>query len=562
MRALATGSQKTLYTVLEALKNNRVLRSLSLAIVLSVVAVVVSPAAVLAYKQIDLYPGEAELDSWVHVDGTGFPPSDFTPGLEYYSHVDIYFSSQKAGALDEIDNDVSVYHCVKPGLLVDDHGVFSTRFRVPQQLGDGHKREEVRRGRHYVYVTCADSRIIEAVAEFTVIRAEITLDMDRGPVGAAVDVSGADFAARDDIAIEYDDYDVAIVSGDEETGGDGEFTCSVVIPESTAGVHIVVACDETGNEAEAEFTVEPKLMIAASEGLCSDTVTVEGTGFGCMKEVTVAFSGDEVAIDETDKYGSFEVTFSVPAKGAGTYEVEAKDEAQNRDTVDFRVGSAINLSQTTGHVGSDVTVSGSGFEPDAGITVTYTAEAKVVGTTAADADGRFSVTCIIPASRHGEQVITASDGSNAASATFTMESTPPPAALLLTPETGTRAKSTTYFDWEAVTDASGISYVLQVATDEKFSSGSLVLEKDGLSVSEYVLTKDEKLSATDKESPYYWRVKSVDGAANESVSEPWSFHVGLAFSKLPTPARVVIIVAVVLAVAYVAYEVIRRRSYQ
>ena len=43
-----------------------------------------------------------------------------------------------------------------------------------------------------------------------------------------------------------------------------------------------------------------------------------------------------------------------------------------------------------------------------------------------------------------------------------------------------------------------------------------LLEKEGFTSSESTLTEEEKLPSRSKEEPYYWRVKAVDGASNES----------------------------------------------
>jgi len=47
-----------------------------------------------------------------------------------------------------------------------------------------------------------------------------------------------------------------------------------------------------------------------------------------------------------------------------------------------------------------------------------------------------------------------------------------------------------------------------------------VLEKKGLTNSEYIITEEEKLKLTEKETPYYWRVKAVGSAFNESEWTP------------------------------------------
>ena len=95
-----------------------------------------------------------------------------------------------------------------------------------------------------------------------------------------------------------------------------------------------------------------------------------------------------------------------------------------------------------------------------------------------------------------------------------MESQPPPVPELVLPENGARQGSRPSFEWEAVDDPSGVTYILQIATDHSFST--LVLNKEGLTQSQYTLAREEGLPSTDSESPYHWRVRAIDGASNAS----------------------------------------------
>jgi hypothetical protein len=112
-----------------------------------------------------------------------------------------------------------------------------------------------------------------------------------------------------------------------------------------------------------------------------------------------------------------------------------------------------------------------------------------------------------------------------------MESQAPPVPVLLLPKVADTAEAKAYFDWEDVTDPSGVSYTLQVASDANFTN--IVLEREGLPASGYTLSKEEKLESTGKEA-YYWRVKAVDGARNESEwSSPGLFYVGFSWTTMP-----------------------------
>jgi hypothetical protein len=126
-----------------------------------------------------------------------------------------------------------------------------------------------------------------------------------------------------------------------------------------------------------------------------------------------------------------------------------------------------------------------------------------------------------------------SDGTNTNEVKFAVEAIPPPIPAPLLPEMGVKAKTPVMFDWEDVTVAVvPVSYTLQVATDDKFAQGSIVLERTDLTSSEYVTTEAESLELAARQTVYYWRVRAIDAAENEGewtgagefyVSRPFSF---------------------------------------
>ena len=398
---------------------------------------------------------------------------------------------------------------------------------MPEELTDGDVDEVVRGGTYYVCVTDANNKDIVAVAAFTVFAAEMVLDTDDGTVGTEVEITGVDFAGNEDIYVYYDDEGINIESGDDETDSGGGLELTILIPESAAGKH-TIKITAGDSEAEADFTVEPEIKVNPTKGAPGDSVTVKGTGFGKRVDVDIEFDGSNVTTDEADTYGSFEIVITVPVKSSGIYKIEAEDEDRNKADVNFTLAAAATLGQTTGNVGSQVTINGTGFTPNGNITVTYAA--KTVATTTADANGKFSATFNIPQSTYGEHTVTATDGTNTVSDTFTMEATPPPAPQLVLPLDATKAKSEATFEWNGVSDPSlPVTYSLQVATDAGFTS--IVVRKPGLTETTYTLTKEEKLESTKKEAPYYWRVQAVDGADNESGwTSPSSFYVGFTFA--------------------------------
>ena len=130
---------------------------------------------------------------------------------------------------------------------------------------------------------------------------------------------------------------------------------------------------------------------------------------------------------------------------------------------------------------------------------------------------------------------------------------------LLQPESDSQANTPVYFNWQDVTSLSPpIAYHLQIATDLNFSD--IALEKTGLADSEYYLTREDELPDLGQDVPYYWRVKAVDNAGNESNwSPPWSIFLSSSFT-FPEWLTYLLIAIGVIIVGYLAYWVGKRTA--
>ena len=536
------------------MKKMKVMGIIGLIVVVTMLAMAVPVIAQSRFIELD--PEEGTIGSKVTVVGEGFNESTDTTD----KYAVMYFSSEEASSVDDIDSDVNVYEIVKDGIWLDEDGAFDVEFTVPAKLNDGEDEddfEDVTAGTYYVYVCHYLNTVppsvatrIRAEAEFTIIGGEISIDPEEGPVGTEVEITGTEFVDNENIAVYYDDDEIDIESGDDETDNDGDFECTVLIPESIVDTHTIkVEVDDS--EAEAEFTVESELVLDLTSGEAGAEVSVSGTGFERRSDVVVYFDAEEVIADTTDSEGSFEQTFTVPELEAGIYDVEAEDEDGNLDTAKFTImvpgptepspttpptpttpsQAAISLSAESGKIGSDIVLTGAGFAASGAVTIKFGDE--VLDTAVADANGIFVAIVKVPSSKAGEQTITVSDGTNTSEVTFTVEAVPPPIPKPLLPEMGVEAKTPVTFDWEDVTaDAEPVGYTLQIATDDDFAEDSIVLEETGLDESEYTTTEAESLALASQEAAYYWRVRSVDAAETEgewtgagefSVSKPFSF---------------------------------------
>jgi hypothetical protein len=449
-------------------------------------------------RGVTISPTSGYVGDTVTVTGSGFTAS---------STVTIYFDTTSVGTVTTTTS-----------------GAFTTfTFTVPESY----------RGTHTVKGsgTGGDSSTVS----FTV-SSKITVTPASGAVGDTLTINGTGFAASSNITFYFDVASVSTATA--TTGSTGSFTNNTfTIPSTSRGSHTIKAQDASGNYATATFSVAHKITINPASGSSGIEVVVTGSGFGGSKTITIKYNTAAVATDPatitTDPSGNFTASFDVPAGLAGTYVVEATD-GTNIATADFVSTTDATVSPATsaaapGYVGDTLTITGTGFTPNALVTITYTSETVTLATVTADANGNFSVTVTIPPSAGGSHTITVSDGTATKQFAFVMELTPPEIPSPLLPYMDDKADSKAYFDWGDVTDDSEpVTYDLQIATDANFTN--ILVDKSGLTASEYTLTDEEKLESTSKEEPYCWRIRAIDAASNVS---DWSgsgkFYVGFTF---------------------------------
>jgi hypothetical protein len=312
-------------------------------------------------------------------------------------------------------------------------------------------------------------------------------------------------------------YTVVTTPATVTADANGSATVTFVLPGVPAGSWIIESVDSYGNSASATLTITSKLALSADTGSAGDTISVLGTGFGAGKIVTFTYNGAALPSSaSSDANGTVTYQFTVPETAAGAIELRASD-GTNVVAVNFTATAKASVSTSTsqsspGNVGMDFTVSGTGFKANTNITITFESTPVVVATTTSNASGSFTVTFKIPAAVAGSHTIKATDGTTTKEFAFFMDSTAPAAPTLKTPVTDKKASQPVIFDWNAVTDPSGVTYILQISHDASFST--LVLEKTGLTTTSYTMTKEEKLESSGAKTPYYWRVLAVDQAGN------------------------------------------------
>jgi hypothetical protein len=245
---------------------------------------------------------------------------------------------------------------------------------------------------------------------FTVLPS-IDIDPNVGMVGASVTVTGKGFAAAEgSIVITYGGTNVKTgITADD----DGSWSATFVVPSSTTGSHVVDASGSTTDAADVAdktFTVSPKISIDPISGCVGTSVTVSGTGFAAAETaIKVTYAGITVRTGMVAKNdGSWNTTFVVPGSIKGGHAVDASGsttEASDVADVTFTVSPGLSVEPTSGYVGDEIEVNGSGFASnESGIKVTLDGVVVKSGIKAGE-DGYWETSFTIPTCVTGAHAI-------------------------------------------------------------------------------------------------------------------------------------------------------------
>jgi hypothetical protein len=293
-----------------------------------------------------------------------------------------------------------------------------------------------------------------------------------------------------------------------------------------------------------------------------DVIAVTGTGFAANETgIYITFDGiNQGGAISADSTGQWKSTLSIPPATSGNHIVDAHGSSTTAGSIsdkDFTVQAKFVVDPTEGNVGDQITVDGTGFTGSTTVTIKYSTVSVLNLNT--DSSGNFGGSFEAPKGISGDIEIVATDSADVtASAMFAMDKTAPEIPQIESPEdsqlVGFIGDTRVDFKWKDVTDPSGITYDLQVATDSSFDG--VVLEQSGLTTAEYKLMSDEALSPGD----YYWRVRAVDCANNiGDWSRTTNFKAG--FMSIGTLIIIVAVIAlIILVIIRVRIAFFKKRS--
>ena len=291
----------------------------------------------------------------------------------------------------------------------------------------------------YVFVTWQDQAASNFQVYFSATNGNVVQPSTfsatpvRGAVGTVVTVTGSNFKPSASITVSFDSTNVGVT----ESNGSGNFSTTITVPAVPAGSNTISATDGTIVES-SNYNVVPSISLTPARGQAGSLVGVSGNGFASSSSVSVTFgTTGQMGTVMTNSVGNFTDSFTVPSVTAGTNTVTATDASSNTASASYNVLSPkITLTPVKGATGKVVTVSGTGFFGSSVITISYDGEEQ--NTTTSSSTGNFSATFTVPPSIADSNTVSATDGTNTATANYNVVS-----SISITPKTSAGKNSIT-----------------------------------------------------------------------------------------------------------------------
>jgi hypothetical protein len=446
---------------------------------------------------------------------------------------------------------------------ISETGQLSVDFQAPTDI----------KGSHIIKIT-DDSNWANSTASATfTIKPTISIFPTIGRPYSSIIVIGNGFASLEkDISVTWDNMVLPVSATANFLG---VWSVDISAPGPDKGEYYISAFSSSTPASEIgdhKFIAGPWAMIEPTSGPAGSKIVMKGYGFRTSEDgITITWDNQILVCNFIAGYdGVLDVTFTVPPDTEGHHIVGLFGSDFTPKGVipdmDFFVVPNIELQPSSGNKGTKVNITGTGFNAQESIALSY------VGTSlnldaVADDNGSFTTSFFAPQSAVKENKVTASgtDG-NSAEAIFVVDRITPPAPTLISPAPGAelvaynsvgsvflgtihqlfgilflrhaeqRAVTPTgiTFDWSDSNTQSNTTYTLEIADGNDFSSPAVI--KKQLVESEYTLSVDDKLAIGN----HSWRVREVDETGNEGS---WSDAQG--FEVIPMSSQVLLLSLVI-----------------
>ncbi|MEW6143374.1 MAG: IPT/TIG domain-containing protein [Chloroflexota bacterium] len=418
------------------------------------------------------------------------------------------------------------------------------------------------RGNHAITARGSATQPAETVPLIFTVSPRLNINPSSGTSGTSVTINGSGFVQYEaGITVTFDGN---VIKNDIRADNKGSWAHTYVIPAGTTkGVHTFAAYGPSTLASEvnnATFSTAASITIQPNSGAVGGIINVSGKGFS-PNETGIEITFDGSLIKEgviADASGNWTVTVSIPLRNKGNHSIRAGGPFTNISdvpAVNYTINPTVSLSPPAGPLGTEITVRGTGFDPSRAISILFDNKPAAVEATTTR-DGSFQTKFTVAEGKAGPRTVVISDDAGSSfQLSFSIESEPPPAPQPVTPETDVRftffGGATVTFEWSAVQDPSGISYVFELSRAADFTSP--LISKSGLLETSYSLGPKETLDFGD----FYWRVRAIDHAGNQSA---WSAVRSLRVGVMPVWVFVLIIVGTVVVFAGVLWYLWGKRG--
>ena len=352
-------------------------------------------------------PGSGDAGDFVNVTGVGYAPT---------SSITVTFATSTVGS------------CRFGSLTSNSTGAISCGFRVPTTAAGS------------VTVGASDGTN-SATTNFTVLGPTLHAAPGSAQVGTDVSVTGIGYALSAALTIHLGPAAVSsCVAGSLTANSSGGLSCKFVVPLVSAGVVALNASDGTNNATAAFTVLAPTILLTPSSGYIGTSASVTGAGFDPLGALTFTFGSSSISACTNgaltaNASGGIDCDYVVPTLASGTYSVNLSD-GINRASSPFVLGPpTLSLSPTSGFVGTEITATGAGYTPSTLLTVGFGSQSVsgcTTGSLRSDTHGDFSCEFDAPHAQVGSHLVSVSDGTNTATAPFSILS-----ELVLSPTNGT-----------------------------------------------------------------------------------------------------------------------------
>ncbi|MFC1942352.1 IPT/TIG domain-containing protein [Chloroflexota bacterium] len=393
---------------------------------------------------------------------------------------------------------------------------------------------------------------------------DTTIDPDEGAIGDEITITGDDFSYSTDLnekwvriyfakdeANEGDNIDDEVDTyehvdseqvGYEDESDEGEFETTFTVPESltdgddeedvTPGTYYIYTTmtystgPTTIIRSVNEYTVIGGEIseIDPEEGPVDTLVNITGSDFAGSTTITIEFDGDEVDIEEgakTASDGDLDSSFYIPESIAGDHTITVSV-GSNSEEIEFTVEADIIISPQSGEAGTEVTVSGTGFDRREDVKIWFNDNIGVI-TDTTDSTGSFTAKFDVPADLEASIYdVAAEDGTNVANANFTYNVTPaspPPPDPATPPPPATPIPSPTQLTIN--TSGNNIGAFIGIGGASFIPNGTVTLKYDDLVVDTVtVATNGTFMSTFDAPPSKYGEhtITASDGTNSNTVN--------------------------------------------